>query len=104
MELTGEAYVSTSGAYERYRIGADGKRYHHIFDPATGCPSDSGLASVTVIDENGARADALSTALYVMGWDRAIAYWEVQGSDFEMLLIGEDDRIYATPGMNFSAL
>lgn len=104
LELTGEAYVSTSGAYERYRIGADGKRYHHIFDPATGRPAESGLASVTVVDENGARADALSTALYVMGWDAAIAYWETQGKDFDMLLISESGDMYATPGMNFKTL
>ncbi len=104
VELTGEHYVSTSGAYERYRVGADGKRYHHIFDPATGRPAESSLASVTVIDENGARADALSTALYVMGWDAAIAYWESQNRDFDMLLISEDGEIYATPNMNFSSL
>ena len=54
--LTGETYVSTSGAYERNRVGTDGKIYHHIFDPATGAPAESDLASVTVVDEDGGRA------------------------------------------------
>lgn len=101
--FTKTTYISTSGAYERYRVGNDGKLYHHIFDPATGRPAESGLAAVTVADEDGARADALSTALYVMGWDAAIAYWEACGRDFDMLLIAGDGEIYATPGMNFTS-
>ncbi len=95
------AYISTSGGYERYRIGEDGKTYHHIFDPMTGKPAESGLSSVTVMCTDGARADALSTALYVMGWDSALAFWESAG-DFDMLLIDENGDMYATPGMLFT--
>lgn len=58
--------VSTSGDYRDY-FERDGKRYSHTIDPHTGRPVTHRLASVTVISENTMRADALSTALMVLG-------------------------------------
>ncbi len=73
-----------------------GRRYSHIIDPATGRPPDSALASVTVAAEAAMTADALATALYVMGPER--------GADFarrawiEALFVMEDASEVATGG------
>jgi hypothetical protein len=90
--------VVTSGSYERY-FEQDGVRYGHIFDPATGRPAQSGLESVTVIGTDGALCDALSTALFVMGPERACS-WLADQRDVEAVLIGE--RFWVTEGLKDS--
>jgi FAD:protein FMN transferase len=64
--------VSTSGGSEHDKV-VDGKRIGHILDPHTGLPSPS-FGSVTVWNENALTADILSTALYVMGPEKGMAY------------------------------
>lgn len=96
-----DASVVTSGAYERYFTGEDGQRYGHILDPATGKPAESGLASVTIIGESGRMCDALSTAIFVMGLDKATAYWQENGG-FEMLIVTENGELYLTEGLEGS--
>ena len=58
--------VATSGHYRNF-FEQDGIRYSHIVDPRTGKPVTHGLASVSVIDPSTMRADALATALMVLG-------------------------------------
>lgn len=90
--------VVTSGNYERFFVGDDGKTYGHIVDPATGRPVENGIASVSVIASDGKLCDALSTALFVMGLEQAKEYWR-QHKDYEMILIMEDGNIYLTEGI-----
>ncbi len=57
--------LATSGDYERF-MERDGVRYHHILNPATGHP-DSDAVSASVIAGSATEADALATALFVLG-------------------------------------
>ena len=96
-----DKFVVTSGVYERY-FEENGVRYHHIIDPATGRPAESGLVSVTVVCENGAWADALSTACFVLGTDGALTLRKslaAQGTDFELILVTDDGRVLYTDGL-----
>ena len=90
--LRGIHFISTSGSYEKF-FEQDGKRYHHIFDPETGYPAerDPGLVSVTVINDNGALGDALSTACFVLGYDNSLELLKQYNCD--ALFIYEDGEI-----------
>ena len=90
--------VVTSGAYERFFIGADGRKYGHIIAPADNRPVDNGVLSVTIIAPLGRTADALSTAMFVLGKDDAISYWQVH-RDFEMILLTDKRQLYITEGI-----
>lgn len=98
--LATDTAVITSGAYQR-NFTENGKQYHHILDPVTGYPANSGLASVTIVTENGARADALSTALFVLGETDAVSLWRADGT-FGMVLVTSDRRVLVTDGLDFT--
>lgn len=84
VSLRSEA-VSTSGDYREFFV-ADGKRYSHTIDPRTLRPVSHRLASVTVIAPTCMRADALSTALMVLGPEAGMALAEREGLAVYMLL------------------
>ncbi|MCI5690460.1 MAG: FAD:protein FMN transferase [Clostridiales bacterium] len=80
--------VVTSGIDERNFV-YEGKTYHHVLDPFTGFPADNGLASVTILSDNSAQGDALSTACLLMGQEKGMALVE-QLEGVEALFIATD--------------
>lgn len=96
VDLSGNTVVATSGDYEKY-FEKKGKRYHHIFDPATGYPVENGLISVTIISEDGFLSDALSTTCFVMGLKRGMEYAEKKG--VEAIFVTEKKEVYLTKGI-----
>ncbi|MBC7253071.1 MAG: FAD:protein FMN transferase [Actinobacteria bacterium] len=94
--LPGGTYVSTSGDYQRY-FDYQGVRYHHIIDPRTGYPA-RGAISVTVVGgEEGARSDALSTAIFVLGYPEGLRWAESLG--LGCLMVDPSGEVHCTEGM-----
>jgi thiamine biosynthesis lipoprotein len=92
-----EGFVSVSGDYERY-FEIDGVRYHHILDPRTGRPASNGMRSVAVISQDGTQADALSTMLFVMGYKKAMEFYNSGVYNFEAVFITADG-VFITDGL-----
>ncbi len=88
--------VSTSGDYERFFV-VDGVRYHHILDPRTGMPSE-GLRSATVVHADATLADAMSTALMVLGGERAMAIVE-EDPGMEAVLVTRSGEVLVSSGL-----
>lgn len=95
---THDEAVITSGGYERY-FEEDGTSYHHIIDPTTGHPANNGLVSVTIVTPDGMLADGLSTSLYIMGTEKAIAFCKEHQGEFDAVLMDEDGAVYVTDGI-----
>ncbi|MDO5477509.1 MAG: FAD:protein FMN transferase [Eubacteriales bacterium] len=89
--------VITSGGYERF-FEQDGVRYHHIIDPRTGYPAQSGLLSSTIISSDGTLADGLSTSLFIMGKEEAEKFWRAHPGQFDYILEDADGTLYVTEG------
>ncbi|NVJ58932.1 MAG: FAD:protein FMN transferase [Gammaproteobacteria bacterium] len=84
--------VATSGDYRNY-FEKDGKRYSHTIDPTTGYPIDHKLASVTVINESAMLADALATAIMVMGPERGLEFANANQIPVFLIVKGADEFI-----------
>ena len=88
--------VVGSGDYERF-FTADGKKYHHIFDPKTGYPAE-GLSGITLLNPDPLMADAWNTALFVMGPEKALNMVE-KIPDMETILVTTEGEVSYSSGL-----
>ncbi|MCF0143305.1 MAG: FAD:protein FMN transferase, partial [Parasporobacterium sp.] len=92
--------MSVSGPYERY-FEENGTIYHHIVDPATGCPADTDLNGACIIGKNALQTDILSTAVFLMGADAGLEYIEnIKG--VECVLFDQDNNIILSSGLTMN--
>ncbi|MCT2398435.1 FAD:protein FMN transferase [Novosphingobium mangrovi (ex Huang et al. 2023)] len=90
--------IATSGHSRRFHL-IDGQRLGHTIDPASGAPSTSGMESVSVVERSAMRADALATALMVLG-PQACDFARAHGIAARMLLgTGADRREIVSPSL-----
>lgn len=98
--VTGKSVV-TSGDYQRYFIDRQGIRRHHILNPASGYPAESGLISVSIVAENAMQADALSTMVFVAGLEPGLDLLrDYPGA--EAVLVDQRLQVFITPGLEGS--
>lgn len=89
--------IVTSGDYERY-FEKDNVRYHHILDPRTGYPANSGLMSATIVSEKSIGADAISTAIFILGLHEGMKLIN-SIHDMEAIFITNDKKIHVSEGL-----
>lgn len=89
--------VVTAGDEQRF-FEYEGVRYHHILNPHTGYPAQSDLMSVTLITETSLEADALDTAVFILGLEKGREMLEKYGN-VEAVFITKDKKIYVTEGL-----
>jgi FAD:protein FMN transferase len=97
VKVSGQSVV-TSGDYERYFIDQQGVRRHHLLDPKTGYPAESGLVSVTVVHDSAMMADALSTAIFVSGMEKGSKLLD-QIPSAQAVLVDESLAVHVTRGL-----
>lgn len=88
--------MATSGDYRNY-YEKNGQRYSHTINPMTGKPITHKLASVTVVHQSSMTADALATALNVLGYEKGLLLANKENLSV-LFIMKEDDgfRDYAT--------
>lgn len=91
--------VVTSGDYEKY-VMFDGKRYAHIINPKTGYPT-TGIISVSVFAPKAEMADALATAVFVMGKESGLNLIE-QIPDTECILVDDRGALFKTKNIQIN--
>lgn len=96
LSLTDKSIV-TSGVSERFFVSKD-KTYHHILSPFTGYPIDNDLLSVTIISDASIDGDALATAMFALGSDKAFDLIKTL-EGVEMIMVTNNKTIYYSPAL-----
>ena len=91
-----DCVISTSGGYERC-TEIDGKQYHHIIATKTGYPAESDIASVTVVGQDGAFCDYMSTRLFLEGFEKAAEI--VEQNDICAVIVTENKKVYVSKNL-----
>lgn len=99
LSIDKNCFISTSGNGERYFI-QDGKRYHHIISAVSGYPAETGLRSVTAVTDSGLMSDALSTACFLLGYQKSLPLLEKYGA--EAVFITNGGSVITTDGLKSS--
>jgi thiamine biosynthesis lipoprotein len=92
--------VVTSGVYER-NFEQNGKTYHHLLSVSDGYPANNGLLSVTIITDISMDADALSTAVFVSGYEKGLSILN-EYQKAQAVFIFEDKSVITTSGVDFT--
>jgi len=95
LPLVDEA-ISTAGDYERF-FEENGRRYHHIINPATGRPTE-GILTVTVIGPDGTMTDGLDTAIFVLGAEKGLELIEAY-PDYETIIVDAAGKVFYSKGL-----
>ncbi|MCF6207830.1 MAG: FAD:protein FMN transferase [Ghiorsea sp.] len=96
MDISADTSIVTSGDYERFFI-YQGKRYHHIINPKTGFPAEQSM-SVTVQAPTAMQADVLSTALFILGFEKGLPLVETM-PDVEAIWVDSHQSIHMSSGI-----
>ncbi|MEG0751134.1 MAG: FAD:protein FMN transferase [Oscillospiraceae bacterium] len=94
-----DTVIATTGAYERFFV-EDGTSYHHVIDPATGCPAVSDILSVSIVCPDGMRGDYLSTRLFLAGREGALEL--MRSGNVAAVLVCSDKHVYISRSLEES--
>jgi thiamine biosynthesis lipoprotein len=95
-----DSSVVTSGVYQKF-FEKDQQLYHHLFSPQSGYPAHNGLISVTIINHISMNADALSTAIFVLGYEKGMAILRTMPQTGAVFVF-DNQNVKTTPNINFS--
>jgi len=96
LRLEGEGSVVTSGDYQRF-FEENGKKYHHILNPADGKPARQ-LTSVTIVAGDALTADALSTAVFVLGREKGLSLLK-HFPGVDGVIVDQEGKVHYSPGL-----
>jgi thiamine biosynthesis lipoprotein len=96
MSASDKTFV-TAGVYERY-FEQDGNHYHHILSTEDGYPINNNLLAVTIIAKKSIDADALSTSIFALGYEKGYALANSL-PEVEVLFVFNDKTLKGTPGV-----